>query len=221
MSVTLSVRPLNVTAGGARCTVLRIDDTTILLDCGWTSDLREDDLKELTEIAPELDAILISFPDFAHMGALPYLVGRLGITCPIYATVPIKHFSRLFFEELLHARASVGMSSPSSSYVLSFSLFYIILALTYPLLLSPIFCLSISVAGAMCPLFDVNDVDTAIDMITGVQYSREIILNSGEKTSEGLIKLTPHAAGRMMGGTIWEIAKVCICNYVSTCLDAV
>lgn len=36
---------------------------------------------------PEIDAVLMSHPDVPHLGALPYLVAKCGLSCPIYATV--------------------------------------------------------------------------------------------------------------------------------------
>lgn len=37
----------------------------------------------------EIDAVLISHPDTAHCGALPYLVGKAGLAAPVYATLPV------------------------------------------------------------------------------------------------------------------------------------
>jgi cleavage and polyadenylation specificity factor subunit 2 len=35
-----------------------------------------------------IDLILLSFGDLEHVGALPLVVGRLGLTVPIYCTLP-------------------------------------------------------------------------------------------------------------------------------------
>lgn len=47
-----------------------------------------------------IDAILLSYPDPAHLGALPYLVGKLGLNCPIYATIPVYKMGQMFMYDL-------------------------------------------------------------------------------------------------------------------------
>ena len=48
----------------------------------------------------QIDAVLLSFPDPLHIGALPYLVGKLGLNCPIYATIPIYKMGQMFMYDL-------------------------------------------------------------------------------------------------------------------------
>jgi hypothetical protein len=33
---------------------------------------------------------------FVYLGALPYLVGKMGLSCPIYATVPVYKMGQMF-----------------------------------------------------------------------------------------------------------------------------
>ena len=40
-------------------------------------------------VARSINAVLISHPDLAHLGALPYAYASLGLVCPIYATLPV------------------------------------------------------------------------------------------------------------------------------------
>lgn len=47
-----------------------------------------------------VDAVLISYPDPNHLGALPYLVGKLGLNCPIYATIPVFKMGQMFMYDL-------------------------------------------------------------------------------------------------------------------------
>lgn len=47
-----------------------------------------------------IDAVLLSYPDPAHLGALPYLVGKLGLNCPIYATIPVYKMGQMFMYDL-------------------------------------------------------------------------------------------------------------------------
>ncbi|RXG68189.1 putative cleavage and polyadenylation specificity factor subunit 2 [Armadillidium vulgare] len=78
------------------CYMLTIDEFIILLDCGWDEKFDKNYIERLTRIAPRIDCILLSYPDPLHIGALPYLVGKLGISCPIYATLPVYKMGQLF-----------------------------------------------------------------------------------------------------------------------------
>ena len=57
---------------------------------------------------PQIDAVLLTFPDIQHIGALPYLSGRLSLNCPIYATVPVYKMGQMFLYDLYQ----VSMVSP-------------------------------------------------------------------------------------------------------------
>ena len=48
----------------------------------------------------QIDAVLLSFPDIQHIGALPFLCGTLGLNCPIYATVPVYKMGQMFLYDL-------------------------------------------------------------------------------------------------------------------------
>ena len=43
----------------------------------------------MQRVVSRIDLVLISHPDFEHMGALPYVVGKMGLKAPIYGTLPI------------------------------------------------------------------------------------------------------------------------------------
>lgn len=47
-----------------------------------------------------IDAVLLTYPDPTHLGALPYLVGKLGLNCPIYATIPVYKMGQMFMYDL-------------------------------------------------------------------------------------------------------------------------
>ena len=53
--------------------------------------------------------MLLSYPDFAHLGALPVAVGKLGLTCPIYATVPVYKMGLMFLYDLYQVCMKVTM----------------------------------------------------------------------------------------------------------------
>ena len=57
-------------------------------------------LKNRNRHLPQIDAVLLSFPDPLHLGALPYLVGKCGLHCPIYATVPVFKMGQMFMYDL-------------------------------------------------------------------------------------------------------------------------
>ncbi|KAK8393691.1 hypothetical protein O3P69_006784 [Scylla paramamosain] len=78
------------------CYLLTVDDFTFLLDCGWDEKFDKDYLDRLTKVLPRVDCVLISYPDPLHMGALPYMVGKCQLTCPVYATVPVFKMGQMF-----------------------------------------------------------------------------------------------------------------------------
>ena len=51
--------------------------------------------------------MLLSHPDHLHLGALPHAVGRLGLSCPIYATVPVYKMGQMFLYDHYQARQSM------------------------------------------------------------------------------------------------------------------
>lgn len=47
-------------------------------------------------VAPTVQAVLLSYPDINHLGALPYAMNYLGLSCPIYATTPVHTMGQFF-----------------------------------------------------------------------------------------------------------------------------
>ncbi|KAJ2358600.1 hypothetical protein GGF43_000701 [Coemansia sp. RSA 2618] len=70
----------------AVCYLLEIDEARILLDCGSYEGYSGEGLARLQRIAPRVDAVLLSHPDMAHVGAYPLAYSQYGLTCPAYAT---------------------------------------------------------------------------------------------------------------------------------------
>ncbi|CAG0890838.1 unnamed protein product [Cyprideis torosa] len=98
-----------LTGGGPEaphCYMLQVDDCSVLLDCGWDEHCSVDLLKEVIANIGRLDAVLLSYADPLHLGALPYLVGKCGLACPIYATVPTLKMGQLFMYDLFQSRLS-------------------------------------------------------------------------------------------------------------------
>jgi Cft2 family RNA processing exonuclease len=77
------------TTSRACCHVLELDNLTVLLDCGWDDSFDTASLKALAEVAPRVDVVLLTHGDLEHVGALAYARARLGLTAPIYATLPV------------------------------------------------------------------------------------------------------------------------------------
>jgi len=76
--------------------LLKVDDFTFLLDCGWDEKCTDSYINELKKHVNKIDAVLLTYPDQLHLGALPYAVGKLGLMCPIYATVPVYKMGQMF-----------------------------------------------------------------------------------------------------------------------------
>ncbi|KAL7753275.1 hypothetical protein RI367_001050 [Sorochytrium milnesiophthora] len=76
------------------CYLLELDDAKILLDCGWNERFDIDLLQPLRKHAKTIDYVLLSHGDVAHVGALAYAVAKMGLNCPIYATLPVQTLGR-------------------------------------------------------------------------------------------------------------------------------
>lgn len=82
------------------CYLLQVDEVRILLDCGWDEKFNPQFIKEIKRYVHSIDAVLLSYPDPQHLGALPYMVGKLGLNCPVYATIPVYKMGQLFMYDL-------------------------------------------------------------------------------------------------------------------------
>uniref|UniRef100_A0A4W3HDU5 Cleavage and polyadenylation specificity factor subunit 2 n=1 Tax=Callorhinchus milii TaxID=7868 RepID=A0A4W3HDU5_CALMI len=88
----------------ALCYLLQVDEFRFLLDCGWDESFSMDIIDALKKYVHLVDAILLSHPDPLHLGALPYAVGRLGLNCAIYATIPVYKMGQMFMYDLYQAQ---------------------------------------------------------------------------------------------------------------------
>ncbi|XP_066932517.1 cleavage and polyadenylation specificity factor subunit 2-like [Clytia hemisphaerica] len=78
------------------CYLLQVDEFRFLLDCGWDENLDLEVVENIRKHLHSIDAVLLSHPDIYHVGALPYLVGKCGLNCPIYATIPVHKMGQMF-----------------------------------------------------------------------------------------------------------------------------
>ncbi|XP_014272674.1 probable cleavage and polyadenylation specificity factor subunit 2 [Halyomorpha halys] len=86
------------------CYILQVDEFRFLLDCGWDEHFNQDYIKELKRHVHLIDAVLLTYPDHLHLGALPYLVGKCGLSCPVYATIPVYKMGQMFMYDLYQSR---------------------------------------------------------------------------------------------------------------------
>lgn len=89
---------------GPPCYLLQVDQFRFLLDCGWDEDFSPTIIKEMKRHIHKVDAVLLTYPDPFHLGALPYLVGKCGLSCPVYATVPVYKMGQMFMYDLYQSR---------------------------------------------------------------------------------------------------------------------
>ncbi|XP_043930590.1 cleavage and polyadenylation specificity factor subunit 2 isoform X1 [Protopterus annectens] len=88
----------------ALCYLLQVDEFRFLLDCGWDESFSMEFIEALKRYVQQIDAVLLSHPDPLHLGALPYAVGRLGLNCYIYATIPVYKMGQMFMYDLYQSR---------------------------------------------------------------------------------------------------------------------
>ena len=108
MSVTTHFTPiLGALDDGPLCYLLEIDNCRILLDCGWDDSFSVEQLEILEkEIKKGFDAVLLSHLDISHIGALPYVIGKLGLKAPVYATTPIRQFGKIMFYDVYSSKTN-------------------------------------------------------------------------------------------------------------------
>ncbi|CAL2045573.1 unnamed protein product [Caenorhabditis brenneri] len=92
---------------GPLCYLLQVDSDYILLDCGWDERFELKYFEELKPFIPKISAVLISHPDPLHLGGLPYLVAKCGLTAPVYATVPVYKMGQMFIYDLVYSHLDV------------------------------------------------------------------------------------------------------------------
>jgi cleavage and polyadenylation specificity factor subunit 2 len=55
-------------------------------------------------VAKNVDAVLVSHPTVNHLGALAYAHAQLGLTCPVYGTLPVLSLGQASLEDALMSR---------------------------------------------------------------------------------------------------------------------
>lgn len=113
MGVSIHITPLygSHTSSHAISHLLTIDNFNILLDVGWTAFFDEHHLDNLRQVAPKVNAVLLSHPDLSHLGALPYALRHLGLDAPVFSTLPVWRMGQMF---MYNAYLSVSAQTPFS-----------------------------------------------------------------------------------------------------------
>ncbi|VDK80265.1 unnamed protein product, partial [Onchocerca ochengi] len=92
---------------GPLCYLLQVDQVYFLLDCGWDERFDMAYIEAVKRRVPLINAVLLSYADIPHLGALPYLVRKCGLNCPIYATVPVYKMGQMFLYDWVNSHTSV------------------------------------------------------------------------------------------------------------------
>ncbi|KAI8987524.1 beta-lactamase-like protein [Mycotypha africana] len=88
------------------CYLLEIDEVKILLDCGWSDSFEEEDLVNLKRVAKHIDVVLLSHSDLIHLGAYPYARSHLGMTCPVYSTIPVANMGKVCMYDMYQSKTN-------------------------------------------------------------------------------------------------------------------
>ncbi|XP_054716090.1 cleavage and polyadenylation specificity factor subunit 2-like [Uloborus diversus] len=105
MTSIIKLLPLSgVHSEDPHCYILQVDEFRFLLDCGWDETFNMTHIKELKKHIHQIDAVLLSYPDTLHLGALPYVVGKCNLDCPIYSTIPVYKMGQMFMYDLFQSR---------------------------------------------------------------------------------------------------------------------
>lgn len=89
------------------CYLVEFDEAKILLDCGWDDSFDTKQLENLSKIANQVDAVLLSHSDLRHLGAYPYAHAHLGLCCPSYSTLPVHDFGMICLYDAYQMKTSV------------------------------------------------------------------------------------------------------------------
>jgi len=166
--------------------LLKVNDTTILLDCGWTPEFDLSLLEPLRAVAADVDVVLISHPDIAHCGALPYAVANFGLDgARIYMTKSCENVAKVTLRDEYRARrARCTNNSDFDDMIRS--------------------------------IVRRADIDECFMRVNGVEFGAPEVINPNEAGGEdeelgesGYEKLVAKAiyAGRLLGGAVWIITS--------------
>ncbi|KAG0150883.1 hypothetical protein CROQUDRAFT_720114 [Cronartium quercuum f. sp. fusiforme G11] len=200
--------------------LINFDNALILIDCGYSNSINPQNLnylERLADLAHKLDLLIISHPLLSSLALVPYLRVKLGLRCPIYATLPTKEMGRWTVEEWVIQRATEEPSPLSRSVIdhqlLDQSQPWNRRSLFEPQAFHPSSPTTLQSADVTeQPMTTTNRADEVwkvslkelrdtFDGIIAVRYSQPIHLAGKLRP----LTLTAHRSGHTIGGTIWTL----------------
>ena len=217
MSGNVSVTAvLGVGSSSPHCYVLRVDEWSLLLDCGWNAAMDESLFTPAAcALLASVDCVLLSHSTLRHCGALPYVHRRLALGCPVYATLPVCRMGAMTLYDHYQQHVS-GITAADSRQR------YRTHSQSQPQSQQP-------PSEAMEPedeLFSLDDIDAVFDSMQLLKYSEERPLSdklaaassatrhdpsdiraasASAASSSTRIVISPHASGHSVGGCVWRI----------------
>ncbi|CAH7669574.1 beta-lactamase-like protein [Phakopsora pachyrhizi] len=196
--------------------LLEIEEGKILLDCGCpdrpTSGQIDGYVQTLARLAPQLDLVLLSHPLLSVLGLVPFMRSRLGLRCPIYATLPTKEMGRRGVEEWVGQRSSEESNGLKSEAELELEKLSISAGPRHSRKVET--ALDRSENGTVSANQDYQQFTTdqiwkvsfkeirdSFDSVIAVRYSQPIYLGGKLRP----LTLTAHRSGHTLGGTIWSL----------------
>jgi cleavage and polyadenylation specificity factor subunit 2 len=107
---SINVQPIVDPSGEARCFLLECEECTILLDVGCDDKFSPSVLDAIARLKNRVDVILLSHPDVQHLGALPYLMGKMGMRAQVYSTLPVKKMGHLTMYDAWQSLKADGLA---------------------------------------------------------------------------------------------------------------
>ncbi|CAK7337311.1 unnamed protein product [Dovyalis caffra] len=88
--------------------LVSIDGFNFLMDCGWNDHFDPSLIQPLSKVASKIDAVLISYGDTLHLGALPFAMKQFGLNAPVFSTEPVYRLGLLTMYDQLLSRKAVS-----------------------------------------------------------------------------------------------------------------
>ncbi|KAJ6964190.1 hypothetical protein NC652_002459 [Populus alba x Populus x berolinensis] len=88
--------------------LVSIDGFNFLIDCGWNDHFDPSLLQPLSKVASKIDAVLLSYGDMLHLGALPFAMKQFGLSAPVFSTEPVYRLGLLTMYDQSFSRKAVS-----------------------------------------------------------------------------------------------------------------
>lgn len=60
----------------------------------------------LLRVAKQIDAVVLSHCDLSHLGGYPYARSHLGMTCQVYATIPVVNMGKMCMYDMYQSKTN-------------------------------------------------------------------------------------------------------------------